>query len=161
MSGSDGAGRVPALMLLVTITTLAVSGCYVYQPLDSREPPVPGQDVRIRVESPHAIDLQPWQRGALYRPSAIEGRVIEWRPDTATLAVFPPPAEGMSRASPHPDTVRVPVQGIASVELKELSRTRSAAFGVGAGLVGALVVRALFRWTRVDSDVGDPPATGS
>lgn len=135
-------------VLAAALLTTTLAGCYVHTPIHTGQPPAPGQEVRIRYDDATLTQRLPWQRGLFASSSAVTGTVLEWGRDSVTLAVFPPPTQGMSRASPHPDTVNVPVQGIAFIEQRELSWGRTAAFGVGAGVVGAFLVRALFNWTR-------------
>lgn len=132
-----------------------VTACYVYEPVATAPPPPPGQDVRVRYSS-DGPELVPWQR-SLGRTATLQGQVLGWTSDAAILAVFPPPAAGMSRVSPHPDTVTIPVARISTVEQRQFSRGRTTAFAVGAGVVGAVIVRSLFTWTRRarDSTSGD------
>jgi hypothetical protein len=112
--------------------------------------------VRVRYQGPAADTFPAWQRQGSGR-AALQGRVLEWDEQQVVLAVYPPPtAAGMSRASPHPDTVRLSVNGIAAMEVRALSRSRTAAAAVGGTLVGALLVRGLFNWTR---SVPTPPDT--
>lgn len=141
--------RATLSLATLALATLATAGCFAYHPASAQDPPAPGQEVRVRYQDPEAAAVTTWQRQEA-RTTRLEGRVLEWHEDVAVLAVFPPPTAtgSMSRVSPHPDTVRVPVAGITSVEIRELDRTKTAAAAVGATALGALVVRALFAWTR-------------
>jgi hypothetical protein len=145
--GSDRPGGA-ILLGALALATAGLTGCYTYHPATTQDPPAPGQEVRIRYETPAAAPAR-WQRQEA-GTTRIEGRVLDWRDDVAVLAVFArPTATGsMSRVSPHPDTVRVPIPGITNVEIRELDRRRTAAGAVGGTVLGALVVRALFAWTR-------------
>lgn len=160
MRDSEVSGRTPATLIIAAIAAVALSGCFVYQPMDPGESPAPGQDVRLRYEDARAIEVPAWQRRGIFGTTAFQGRVIDWAADSVTLAVFPPLEQGMSRTSPHPDTLRLPVLGIQQIEGRELSWARTAAFGAGATVVGAFVLRALFRWTRSGPEPGDPAGPG-
>jgi hypothetical protein len=161
MWGSEVSGRTPDGLVVLAVAAVALSGCFVYQPLDPGESPAPGQDVRLRYEDARAIEVPAWQRRGIFGTTSIQGRVIDWGADSVTLAVFPPLRQGVSRTSPHPDTLRFPLPEIQNVEGRELSWSRTAAFGAGATVVGAFVLRALFRWTRTGTDSGDPPGPGA
>jgi hypothetical protein len=144
---------LPAGLLLVAAVGMA--GCFTYEPIMTAERPAPGHDVRIRYEDPDAGEPQPWQRRGPGSTS-VQGKVIEWGEDVAVLGVIPPPAMGMSRASPHPDTVRVPVRGIVLVERRELDVVRTSALGVAGAIGGVVLTRALIQWTRRAT----PPSSG-
>jgi hypothetical protein len=142
----SGARSARALRWLAIPALALLAGCYTYEPLATVAPPAPGDQVRVRY-STDGPELVPWQR-SIGRTATLQGRVIAWNADAGTLAVFAPPAAGMSRASPHPDTVAIPTARITLTERREFSRGRTTAFAVGSGLAGAIVVRALTNWTR-------------
>jgi hypothetical protein len=145
----------PLAAAFLLVAAAGAAGCFTYEPIMTAERPAPGHDVRIRYEDPDATEPQPWQRRGPTATS-VQGKVIEWREDVAVLGVIPPPQMGMSRASPHPDTVRVPVRGIVLVERRELDVVRTTAFGVAGAIGGAVLVRALVNWTRKAT----PPDSG-
>ncbi len=129
---------LPVAAMVVGATLLA--GCYTFRPMD--RPPRPGDHVRANLTTPGAIRLSELT-GEPER--SLEGEVAVVDDDALGIAVV----RTRSTKDFQPqfvlkDTLLLPREDVASVELRELSPLRTgAALAAGGGAVGYLLYRAL------------------
>ncbi len=138
---------LPVLLLL-----LPTAGCYTFQQASVSEV-VPGQDVRLRVTGAFADSLGP----LIMRTDArvVEGSVISEASD-ALLVEIPVDNElvGM-RLETLSQRVEIPEEAFVDVEVKELSKPRTAgAVAVVAGVAAAIVI------TQFNDDSGGAQRPG-
>lgn len=154
---SDPAGaprRMPALRHMLFAALLCgpplVSGCYTYRLVE--EAPV-GSVARLRVPIQSAI-VDP---NSPPETVAIEGLIIAFG-DTISFEASSRQVTGAFREVVQYDTLRVARDGLASIEVREFSRTRSVVLGVAvaAGTTGL----ALAALGAEGGQAGDRPGEG-
>ena len=138
----------------MALGTLFLSGCHTYRTVDSAP-----QGATVRVSVPVRSALA--GGGAPLRTESIEGRVLE-NGDTLALATETRRTLGAYRDIVQMDTLRLGRDQIASLEVRELAKTRSVVLGViiavGAGAAGVLAYNAAGGGSTGDGDGGEPPA---
>ena len=128
---SDRAGALRPLLFAALLCGLPlVSGCYTYRLVE--EAPV-GSVARLRVPIQSAI-VDP---NAPPETVAIEGLIISFG-DTISFEASNRQVIGAFREVVQYDTLQVARDGLASIEVREFSRTRSVVLGVEGGEAGEL-----------------------
>ena len=128
---------------------LMASGCYSYRFVE--EPPV-GAEARLRVPIQSAIA----DPNAPSETVAVEGRILS-AGDTIAFEASTRHTIGMFRDMVQYDTLRVARDGLASIEVREFSTTKSVLLGVG--LAAGTVALALAAFGVEGGEAGAAPGT--
>lgn len=153
---SAGPAHRAGLALFVVLIVSATSACYRYAPLLG-EPPVPGEEVRLRLSGSAAAELSD-RVGRSIR--SVEGSVLLGTPDSVVVDVGWGAVYAGTVFEGRRDTLRFGADQVLEVDRKEFSRARTA--GITAALAAVVVV--LFRsiaggggGTGGDQGGGTPP----
>lgn len=153
---SAGPAHRAGLALFVVLIVSATSACYRYAPLLG-EPPVPGEEVRLRLSGTAAAELSD-RVGRSIR--SVEGNVLAGTPDSVVVDVGWGAVYAGTVFEGRRDTLRFGADQVLEADRKEFSRARTA--GLTAALVAVVVV--LFRsiaggggGTGGDPGGGTPP----
>jgi len=130
-----------ASMLAVAALILATGGCHTYTPVGSA---TPGTVVRVHVPLTSALA----NPNAPPETVSIEGEVLT-ASDTISLATRSRREIGAFREIVEFDTLRLSVDGLVGMEVREFSTARSVVLGVA--IAGAA---AAFAWSALSIEVG-------
>ena len=123
--------------LALFVGAAVLSGCFSYLPVES---PTPGEMARLRVPVSSAVSTP----GAPPETTTVEGMVLE-AGDTIVIEVQTRREIGAYREFIQENTYRIARGDLVSVEVRELSRSRSAGLGaaivLGAGVLAWMAVR--------------------
>ena len=132
-----------------------LGGCYAYQPsevgsLNS------GDQVRALLTATQFDELEEHLPGG---DREIEGEVVEVRPDSILLEVPVLTAVRGIRVQSYNQRFRIPVSGVADLELRTLDRNRTfGVTGLATILIGAVVYNQFFAETgQTPTDPTPPP----
>ena len=142
----EAAGRAAAArpfdsMLALTALLLAAGGCHTYAPIESA---TPGTIVRVHVPLTSALA----NPNAPPETVSIEGEVLT-ASDTISLATRSRREIGAFREIVEFDTLRLSVDALVGMEVREFSTARSVVLGVA--IAGAA---AAFAWSALSIEVG-------
>ena len=115
--------RSPAGVLAVLISCGWMTACHTYTPVET---PAPGSTVRVHIPVRSALD----RPNAPTRTQSVEGQVVE-AGDTIVLATRTRQEYGAFREIIQYDTLRLAPEQHVGVEVREFSRGRSVALGIG------------------------------
>jgi len=146
----------PAVRLACSLAlgVSVLSGCHTYRVVDTAPT---GAAVRVSVPVQSALAGP----NAAPRTEAIEGRILQ-NGDTLALATETRRTLGAYRDIVQLDTLRLSRDQVATLEVRELSTTRSVVLGVvltaGVTALGVLAYNAATGSSGNDGGGGDPPA---
>ena len=139
--------RRPAWAVFILVLSGWMTACHSYTPVAD---PMPGTTVRVHIPVRTALD----NPNAPTRTTAVEGQLVE-AGDTLVLATQSRREYGAFREIIQFDTIRLGPDQRAGVELREFSRGKSVALGVG--LTGVVVFAALAAFGFGGGQDGDGP----
>lgn len=138
-----GSGRGRSLRTFSAVAAILVAGCYVYEPVQPAAVP-PGTNVRIRVEKDVTLSVGaipvPQSDGNVVRGTLVPGPSA----DTLRCSVLLQPWGVDVGQSGLRGTVSIPARAVQTLEVRHLSKTRTAAVvALGVALGWAVTARAL------------------
>jgi len=143
------------LLPLLAVLLPSLAGCFHYAPSEAAPTLEPGAAVRLHFDPPRSFDVSGFTAHEVHR---VDGSIMERAADAWVIAAGTLHASQDNRFDAAAYPLAIPAADVGRVEVRTLSRWRSAA----AGVLGVVAIYFLSEAMQGSSSSGDgnPPPNG-